>query len=65
MTRLTFGLSLLREHKFKHAFQDTLNPLCSCGNSVKSTEHFLLHCPQFLNERRTFLSTLGILTAVC
>ena len=24
-----------------------------------SPEHFLLHCPQFVNERRTLLSTLG------
>ena len=35
-----------------------LNPLCSCGNDVESTEHFLLHCPQFVNDRRTLLSTL-------
>ena len=59
ITRLRLGLSHLREHKFKHGFQDTLNPLCSCGNDVESTEHFLLHCPQFVNERRTLLSTLG------
>ena len=36
-----------------------LNPVCSCGNDVESTEHFLLHCPQFVNERRTLLNTLG------
>ena len=59
ITRLRLGLSHLREHKFKHGFQDTLNPLCSCGNDVESTEHFLLHCPQFVNERCTLLSTLG------
>ena len=29
LTRLRLGLSHLREHKFKHDFQDTLNPLCS------------------------------------
>ena len=34
-------------------------------NDVEATEHFLLHCRQFVNERRTFLSTLEILTAVC
>ena len=34
-------------------------------NDVEATEHFLLHCRQFVNERRTFLSNLGILTAVC
>ena len=27
--RLELGLSHLREHKFKHSFQDTLNPLCT------------------------------------
>ena len=59
ITRLRLGLSHLREHKFKHGFQDTLNPLCSCGNNVESTEHFLLHCPQFVNQRSTLLSTLG------
>ena len=50
----------LRQHKFKHGFQDTLNPLCSCGNDVESTEHFLLRCPKFVNERHTLLSSLGI-----
>ena len=59
ITRLRLGLSHLREHKFKHGFQDKLNPLCSRGNDVDFTEHFLLRCPQFVNERRTFLSTLG------
>ena len=59
ITILSPGLSHLREHKFKHGFQDALNPLCSCGNDVGSTEHFLFHCPQFVNERRTLLSTLG------
>ena len=59
ITRLTLCLSHLREQKFKHSFQDTLNLLCSCANDVESTEHFLLHCPQLFNERRTLLSTLG------
>ena len=57
--RLILGLSNLRQHKYKHGFQDTFNPLCSCGIDVEATEHFLLHCPQFFNERCTFLSTLG------
>ena len=51
--------SHLREHKFKHSFQDTINPLCSCGYDVVCTEQFLLHCRQFVNERRTLLSTFG------
>ena len=57
--RFFLGIYHLREHKFKHDFQDTLNPLYICGNDVKSTEHFLLHCLQFVNERNILLSTLG------
>ena len=45
ITRLSFSISHLREHKFNHGFQDTINPLCSCGNDVEATEHFLLYCP--------------------
>ena len=59
ITRIRLGLSHLKEQKFKHGFQDTLNPLYSCGNDVESREHFLLHCPEFVNERCTLLSTLG------
>ena len=29
LTRLRFGLSHLREHKFKHGFLDSLNPICN------------------------------------
>ena len=59
ITRLRLGLSHLREHKFKHGFQDTLNLLCSCRIDVEPTEHLLLYCLQFVNERCTLLSTLG------
>ena len=31
LSRLRLGLSHLREHKFKHNFQDSLNPFCNCG----------------------------------
>ena len=45
VTRLRLGLSHLREHKFKHSFQDTLNPFCSCGLDIETTSHYFLHCP--------------------
>ena len=28
-------LGHLRDHKFKHNFQDTLNPPCICGETLK------------------------------
>ena len=45
LTRLHFGLSHLREHKFKHSFQDTLNPFCSCGLDVETNTHFFSLLP--------------------
>ena len=30
----------LGEHKFKHSFQDTINPLCNCGQDIESSSHF-------------------------
>ena len=56
---IRLGLNHLREHKFKHSFQDTINPLCSCGLHIESTEHLLLHCPQFVNGRRTLQGAIG------
>ena len=58
ITRLRLGLSHLREHKFKHRFQDSLNPFCSCGLDIESTGHYFLHCPTYITERRTLLSTM-------
>ena len=58
ITRLRLGLSHLREHKFKHSFQDSLNSFCSCGLDIESTAHFLLHCPMYITERHTLLSTI-------
>ena len=49
LTRLRLGISHLREHQSKYSFQDSLNPICSCGND-KTSVHFLLHCPNFSNE---------------
>ena len=40
LTRLRLGLSHLRENKFNHNFQDTINPLCSFSLESESTSHF-------------------------
>ena len=59
VTRLHLGLSHLHEHKFKHIFQDTLNPLCNCGMDFESSTHFLRQCPSHINERCTLMSSLN------
>ena len=56
---LRVGLSHLREHKFKHSFQDTLNLICSCGEDIETTSHYLLHCPDYLEERKILLNTIS------
>ena len=59
LTRLRLGLSHLREHKFKHSFQDTLNPFSSCGLDFETNVHFFLYFPLFSNQRCTLLSTVN------
>ena len=44
LTRLRLKFSHLNEHKFRHGFNDTINPMCACGTEVETTEHFLLRC---------------------
>ena len=58
LTRLRLGLSHLRDHKFKHDFLDSLNPICSCGQNIETSTHFLLHCSNYSNERLTFLNII-------
>ena len=47
ITRLRLDLNHLREHKFKHSFQDTTNPLCNCGQDIESSTHFSSTVPSF------------------
>ena len=51
ITRLCLGLSHLREHKVKHSFQDTLNPICSCRFDVESTSQYIFWCLMYNYER--------------
>ena len=59
LTRLRIGFSHLREHKFRHNFADTLDPFCNCRtNSIETTEHFLMHCSEYSNERLQMFNDL-------
>ena len=51
LSRLRLQFTHLNEHKFRHGFNDTVNPMCSCGTDVETTEHFLLHCHCLSTQR--------------
>ena len=57
--QLRGGLSSLKAHKFRHKFDDTPNPTCSCGTAAESTRHFLLDCPAFTNHREKLLDDVN------
>ena len=59
LTRLRLGLSHLNEHKFRHNFQDCLNPFCSCILEVETVIHYFLHCHYYNIIRRTLLDTVN------
>ena len=61
LRRFRLGLSHLRDHKFKHNFLDTINPLCSCGSNSKMTSHFFFYCPIFLEKRLPFSAKFLVL----
>ena len=59
LNRLRVGFSHLREHKFMHNFMDTLDPFCSCRtSSIKTTEHYLLQCPNYSAYHSTLFDSL-------
>ena len=59
LTRLRLGFSHLNEHRFRHNFQDCLNPLCSCSLEVENTEHYLLHCHNFHQHRLNLINSVN------
>ena len=58
LTRLRLGFSHLSEHKFRHNFADSRNPLCSCSLETESTLHFFLRCQNYTLLPRTLLTDL-------
>ena len=51
LTRLRLGFSHRNEHRFRHNFQECMNPLCSCSLEIEDTSHYLLHCHHFSQYR--------------
>ena len=40
LTRLRLGFSHLSKHRFRHNFQECMNPVCSCSLEIKDTSHY-------------------------
>ena len=55
LIRIRFGLSYLADHKFRHNFQDCVNPICSSGKEIETSNHFLLHCSNYYCATQTLL----------
>ena len=58
---MRLGLSHLADHKFRYNFQDCLNPICSCGQEIETTSHFLLHRLIYRCARKTFFEKINLI----
>ena len=58
---MKLGLSHLADHKFRHNFQDCLNPICSCGQEIETTSHFLLYCLNYRCARKTCFEKINLI----
>ena len=56
LTRLGLNFRHLNEHKFSHNFNDTTNPICSCGAATETTFHYLLRCRIYSVQRVELLN---------
>ena len=51
LTHLRLDFSHLDEHKFRHNFNDIVNPMCSYGKEPETTIQYLLRCDLYLIYR--------------
>ena len=58
LSRLRMPFSHLKEHKFKHNFQDNLDQFCNCRLYTKTTVHFFLCCFNLIHQCQTLLDSL-------
>ena len=58
LTCLHLGFSHLNEHRFRHNFENSINPLCSCSLVAGDTLHYQLHCHHFSQYCFNFINRL-------
>ena len=59
LKKFRVGLSHLGEHKFRHGFNDAINPICACNREIESVFHFYLGCPNNINEHFNLMNELS------
>ena len=57
-SRLRLQFTYIKENKFGHGFNDTVNLMCPGGVEAETTEHFLLHCHCFSTQRTELFDNL-------
>ena len=63
LTRLRIGFSHLKEHKLKHNFHDSIDPMCSCSSGIETTIHFFLHCGNFNTQGQILVDKIATIDA--
>ena len=58
LNRLRLHFSHLNEHKFRHNFRDTIDPMCSCGLEPVTTLHYLFRCDLYSDLRTELLNDI-------
>ena len=59
LTPLRLQLSHLNKHKFRHGFEDTISPMCSCNTEIENNEHFLLRCHFYSSQKLELFNKLN------
>ena len=60
--QLRVGLSPLKSHKKHHNFRDTPDDTCHCSANAETSQHFLLHFSNFIEQRKDLFEILNAIT---
>ena len=52
LTKIRLGSSHLTDPKFRHNFQDCVNPAFSCDHEIETSTHFPLYCSNYHSARK-------------
>ena len=58
LIQLRVGLSKLNDHKFRHNFSESINPMCPINDGTEDMEHYLLLCHAFRVPRCDLLASV-------